>query len=128
MKKKQFIHLTVAVVLVTALFVGIWMYQNMVPNHDTKDYNTYATAQAYASGLIGQNDVLIIKSLKREFGGNSTAEFVIYRLPEGGSGAQYLDKTAAKVGADLEEIGTATCLFIDDDPTQIKNLKTIYTR
>ncbi len=128
MKKKTFIILTVAVLLVTAVIMGIWLYRRMTPTADVSQYNTYATARAYGSALIGQNDILILHDISRNSNGDSVAEFYIYRLPAGGSAQDYLDKTTDTIGDSLELMGTASCTFVGDNPAAIQNLKTLFTR
>lgn len=128
MKKKTFIILTVAVLLVTAVIMGIWLYRRMVPTADVSQYNTYATARAYGSALIGQNDILILHSITRSSNGDSVAEFYIYRLPDGASAEDYMGKDTAAIGDTLELMGSASCTFIGDNPAAVQNLKTLYTR
>ena len=128
MKKKTFLILTIAVVVVTAIIVGSWVYQRMVPNSNVQEYNTYATAQAYSTGLIGQNDILILHSINRAYDGDSTAEFYIYRLPDGASAVDYLNKTTSQIGDTLEHMGTASCIFVGDAPTQVRNLTAVFLR
>ncbi len=126
--RKKMIILTVLVLVVTAIIMGIWLHHRRNPQADVSQYNTYATAQAYSIGQIGSQDILILHTIKRNPGGDSVAEFYIYRLPEGANGLSYVDNTTADIGKKLEQIGTATCTFIGDNPAAVHDLKAIFTR
>lgn len=126
--RKKMIILTVLVLVVTAIIMGIWLHHRRNPQADVSQYNTYATAQAYSIGQIGSQDILILHTIKRNPGGDSVAEFYIYRLPEGANGLSYVENTTADIGKKLEQIGTATCTFVDDNPAAVRNMKTIFIR
>ncbi len=126
--RKRMIILTVLVLVVTAIIMGIWLYRRSNPGAEVSEYNTYATVQAYSRAQIGAQDILILHTIKRNPGGDSVAEFYIYRLPEGANGLSYMDNTTADIGKKLEQIGTATCTFISDNPAAVHDLKTIFTR
>ena len=128
MSKKKFWILVAIVVAVTALILGIWQYRRTHPKADVSQYNTYATTRAFSSAQIGTKDILILHTIKRTPGGDSVAEFYIYRLPEGENGQAYLDKTTKDIGNSLEQIGTATCTFVDDNPAAVHDLKAIFIR
>lgn len=128
MKKKTFLILVAIVLAVTALILGIWQYRRSNPRADVSQYNTFATARAYGAAQIGERDILILHTIKRNPGGNSVAEFYIYRLPEGATGLDYMDKTTDDIGGSLDHIGSATCTFIDDNPAAVHDLKATFTR
>lgn len=128
MNKRKYIILTVVVLLVTAVFMGIWLYRHFRPTADVSEYNTYATAYAYGSSLIGQQDMLILHSITRNADGNSVAEFYIYRLPTGGNAQDYMGMRTSEIGDTLEKMGTANCTFVDDNPAAVHNLTAIYLR
>lgn len=126
--RKKMIILTVLVLVVTAIIMGIWLYRRNNPQAEVSQYNTYATAQAYGSAQIGSQDILILHTIKRNPGGDSVAEFYIYRLPEGANGLSYMDNTTADIGNKLEQIGTATCTFVGDNPAAVHDLRAFFTR
>ena len=122
MTKKTFIILTSIVLLLTAVALGIWLYPRFAPAADVSEYNIYATAQAYSSGLITSQDILILHTIDRS-GDSSAAEFYVYRLPTGANADDYWEKDADAIGDELELMGTATCSFVDDKPAAIQNLQ-----
>ncbi len=126
--KKKMITLTVLVLVVTAIIMGIWLYRRNTPRGDVSHYNTYATVQAASTAQIGPQDILILHTITRNPGGDSVAEFYIYRLPDGASGSTYMDKTTADIGNTLDCVGSATCTFVDDNPAAVHNLKAVFTR
>lgn len=126
--KKKMILLTVLVLVVTAIIMGIWAHRRSTPSADVKAYNTYATVHAASASQIGLQDILILHSITRNPGGDSVAEFYIYRLPEGANGSVYLDKTTADIGNSLECVGNATCTFVDDNPAAVHDLTALYTK
>ena len=126
--RKKMIILTVLVLVVTAVIMGIWLHRRNTPQAEVSQYNTYATTKAFSAAQIGSRDILILHSIKRNPGGDSMAEFYIYRLPEGADGLSYMDNTTADIGKKLEQIGTATCTFIGDNPAAVRDLKAIFIR
>ena len=128
MKKKTFWILTTVVILITAVVLGVILYKRYVPKADVEAYNTYANARAYGSSKIGNRDILVLHSVTKAPGGDTKAEFYIYRLPDGVNGMTYLDKMTSQIGSELEQIGTASCTFIGGDPTAVYNLSTMFIR
>ena len=128
MKKKTFLILVAIVLAITALIMGIWLYRRSTPRADVSEYNIYATTNAFVSGLVGKQDILILHSISRNSSGNSVAEFYIYRLPESANALDYMDKTTDQIGNSLEQVGTASCTFIDDNPAAVHDLKALYTK
>ena len=126
--RKKMIILTVLVLVVTAIIMGIWLYRRSTPRADVSEYNTYATTNAFVSGLVSKQDILIMHSISRNSSGNSVAEFSIYRLPESANALDYMDKTTDQIGNSLEQVGTASCTFIDDNPAAVHDLKALYTK
>ncbi len=125
-KKKFWLTLiTLAVVIVVGLCVVL-----LFSGNNATDYNTAATNRAQAGHMIGTQDVLILKSISKNPGGDTRAEFYIYRLPEGGKAEDYLHLQVSKIGpgSRLEHIGSASCTFIGDDPTAIYNLNAVFTK
>lgn len=124
MKKKIVIFLILAVTLAVGLCAVL------LSGNSATDYNTSATDRAQAGGMIGKNDILILKSIEKNPGGDSKAEFYIYRLPEGAKAEDYLHLQVSKIGADspLERVGSASCTFIGDDPSAIHNLNAVFLR
>ncbi len=104
------------VALVVLLFSG----------SDAKDYNTAVTTRAQSSGKVAKTDILLLKSIEKKTGGDSKAEFTIFRLPEGSKAEDYLHLQAAD--CDLEAMGSASCTFIGDDPSAVYDLKISYLR
>lgn len=128
MSKKKLIIMIIAILLVAAIPLAIWLKQTIVTKDDVIAYNTKATTRAYAGGWIGKQDVLILESIDRDLGGDSKAKFQIYRLPDGANAADYLDKKASQIGNKLELVGTASCTFIGDDPSAIDDLYVIFLK
>lgn len=124
MKKKTWIILTFSIVL------AVWLCVVLFSGSSATDYNTSATNRAQASGMVSTNDILILKSITKDPGGDSKAEFYIYRLPEGANAEDYLHLQVSKIGADfpLEHMGSASCTFIGDDPSAIYNLTTVFLK
>lgn len=127
MKKKTKLLLGIGL-LVIALAIGLCVF--LLSGNDATDYNTNATQRAQASKLISARDILILKSIEKNPGGDSKAEFYIYRLPEGAKAEDYLHLQVSEIGADspLEHIGSASCTFIGDDPAAIRNLTTLFLK
>jgi hypothetical protein len=122
MTKKTFIILTSIVLLLTVVALGIWLYPKFAPV-DVSQYNLYATLHARSTGLISNQDILILNTIDRKTGDDSLAEFNVYRLPNGANADEYLKMDASEVGDKLELMGAASCGFTDDNPTAVKNLK-----
>ncbi len=129
MKKKLWI-LPLCLLLVVAIGIGIYLSSTRVSTKNIKDYNTYATQRAWAKSIIGINDILILKSVTRNPGGDTKVEFNIYRLPQGAIATDYLSKQVSDLGADtpLELMGSASCTFIGDDLTAIYNLTAVFLK
>lgn len=127
MKKKTKLLIGIGLLLI-ALAIGLCVF--LLSGSDVTDYNTNATQRAQTSKLIGTKDILILKSIEKNSGGDSKAEFYIYRLPDGAKAEDYLHLQVSDIGADspLEHIGSASCTFIGDDPTAVRNLTTIFTK
>ena len=123
-KKLKILLITLPIV------IAVWLGAVLITGSSVTDYNTAATKRAQASGLIGQNDILILKSITKNPGGDSKAEFYIYRLPDGASAEDYLHLRVSKVdaGSGLDHLGSASCTFIGDDPTAIRNLNAVFLR
>lgn len=128
MTKKKYLIFTVLVLLVTAVILGVWLYRHFMPTGNVQDYNTYASVHAYNARLITQQDILILHHISRSPGGDSVAEFYIYRLPTGANAEDYLGKRTSHIGSELEQLGTASCTFIDDNPSAIHNMTALYLR
>lgn len=126
MKKKLII---LAVVLLVAA-IGIAIFATSRNKVSVMDYNLSATQRGWRGSTLGANDILILKSITRNPGGDSKAEFYVYRLQEGDSAANYMKLEVSQIGKDapLEHIGSATCTFIGNDPAAIYDLKILYTR
>ena len=128
MSKKTFLILVAIVLAITALIMGIWLYRRSTPRADVSEYNIYATTNAFVSGLVSKQDILILHSISRNSSGNSVAEFYIYRLPESANALDYMDKTTDQIGNSLEQVGIGSCTFIDDNPAAVHDLKALYTK
>lgn len=126
MKKKLII---LAIVLLVAA-IGIAIFATSRNKVSVMDYNLSATQRGWRGSNLGSNDILILKSITRNPGGDSKAEFYVYRLQEGDSAANYMKLEVSQISKDapLEHIGSATCTFIGDDPAAIYDLKILYTR
>ena len=125
--KKTLIILAI-VLVVTAIGIGIFaMTRNEA---DVTDYNLNATQRGWRGSTLSSNDILILKSITRNPGGDSKAEFYVYRLQEGDSAANYMHLQVSQISKDapLEHIGNASCTFIGDDPASVYDLKILYTR
>ena len=81
------------------------------------DYNLSATQRGWMGASLGKNDILILKSITHNPGGDSKAEFQVYRIAEGESAASYMHLKASEIGENskLEHIGNASCTFIGGD-------------
>ena len=123
-KKLKILLITLPVV------IAVWLGVVLLTGNNVTDYNTAATNRAQAGQMIGARDILILKSIEKNPGGDSKAEFYIYRLPEGAKAEDYLHLQVSKIGADspLEHMGTASCTFIGDDPSAIHNLKAVFLK
>lgn len=123
-KKLKILLITLPVV------IAVWLGVVLLTGNNVTDYNTAATKRAQAGQMIGARDILILKSIEKNPGGDSKAEFYIYRLPEGAKAEDYLHLQVSKIGADspLEHMGTASCTFIGDDPSAIHNLKAVFLK
>ena len=125
MKKK------LRILLITLpIVIAVWLGVVLFTGNSAADYNTAATNRAQAGQMISKQDVLILKSIEKNPGGDSKAEFYIYRLPDGADAEDYLHLQVSKIGADspLEHVGSASCTFIGDDPTAVYNLNAVYLR
>lgn len=122
---------TLKILLITLpVVIAVWLGVVLLTGNNVTDYNTAATKRAQAGQMIGARDILILKSIEKNPGGDSKAEFYIYRLPEGTKAEDYLHLQVSKIGADspLEHMGTASCTFIGDDPSAIHNLKAVFLK
>ncbi len=125
-KKKLLLTLgTLAVAIIVWLCVVL-----LGSGNGATDYNTAATNRAQAGGMVSKQDILILKSISKNPGGDATAEFYIYRLPDGAKAADFMHLQVSKVTSDsgLEHMGSASCTFIGNDPTAIYNLKAQFHR
>lgn len=125
---KKTLIIVAAVLLVVAIGIAVFALTRKQPS--VQDYNVNATQRGWLSSTLSKNDILILKSITRNPGGDSQAEFYVYRLPTGEVSINYLHLQVSEIGKDskLEHIGTATCTFIGDDPASIYNLKILYLR
>lgn len=117
-------------VCLLAIALVVWLGVVLLTGNSATDYNTAATNRAQAGQLVGKQDILILKSIEKNPGGDSKAEFYIYRLPEGAKAEDYLHLQVSKIGADspLEHMGSASCTFIGDDPSAIHNLTALFLK
>ena len=127
MNFKKKLLLTVGMVAVAIL---VWLCIVLLFGNSTRDYNTAVTQRAQAGLQISKQDILILKSISKDPGGDSKAEFYVYRLPDGGKAEDFLHLQVSKIGADspLEHIGTASCTFIGDDLNAIHNLYILFLK
>lgn len=123
-KKLRILLITLPIV------IAVWLGVVLLTGNSAADYNTAATERAQAGKMISKQDVLILKSITRNPGGDAKAEFYIYRLPDGAKAEDYLHLQVSKIGSDspLEHIGSATCTFVGDDPSAIRNLNTVFLK
>ena len=126
MKKK----LIILAIILLVVAIGIAIFAVTRNKVSAMDYNFNATQRGWRGSTLGSNDILILKSITRDPGGDSKAEFYVYRLQEGDSAANYMHLEVSQIGNDtpLEHIGSATCTFIGDDPASVYDLKILYTR
>ena len=125
---KKALIILASLLLVAAIGIAIFLAnRNKV---SVMDYNLSATQRGWMSASLGSNDILILKSITHNPGGDSKAEFYVYRLPNGDSAANYMKLEVSQIGKDtpLEHIGSASCTFIGNDPSAIYDLKILYTR
>lgn len=129
MNKKTFIILTCIVVAITIAVVALRLVDTNMPGNTTTEYNAYATQKAWADGSIKENEILILKSISRS-GGNTTVEFHIYSIPTGSTATSYLGLKVSEVTKDmpLELMGSASCVFMGDDLSNITTVTTVYLR
>ena len=129
MKKKLWI-LPLCLLLLVAIGIGIYLGSGRISTTNIKEYNTAATQRAWRQSIIGNNDILILKSVTRDPGGDTNVEFNVYRLPAGAMASHYLDKQVSDLPADtpLELMGSASCTFIGDDITAIYNLTAVFLK
>ena len=126
MKKKLII--LVIVLLVAAIGIGLFF---LIGNkEDVEDINFSATQRGWMSGTLGKKDILILKSITHQAGGDSKAEFQVYRIAEGEAAASYMHLKASEIGENskLEHIGNASCTFIGGDLKSIYDLKILYLK
>lgn len=124
-KKKLFVALALAAVVLL-----VWLGVVLLSGNNAAEYNRSATDRAQASKQISQQDILILKSLTKNAGEDTKAEFYVYRLPEGAKAEDYLHLQVSKVSEDsgLVHMGSASCTFVGDDPSAIYDLKVIFLR
>ncbi len=124
MKKQLWI---IAIVAALAIVLGIVFFG---AGNNAEKYNTSATNHAQNALKISKQDILILKSLTKNPGEDTKAEFYIYRLPEGAKAEDYLHLEVSEVKADsgLVHMGSASCTFVGDDPNSIYNLTTLFLR
>lgn len=129
MNKKTFIILTCIVVAITVAVVAARLVDTGMPGNTVTEYNAYATQKAWADGSIRENEILIAKTISRS-NGNTTVEFHIYSIPAGSTATAYLGLKVSDVKADmpLELMGSANCVFIDDQLSNISTVNTVYLR
>ena len=116
--------------LIVAVAVGIYVSRNTLSTQRIKEYNTAATQRAWKQSLIASNDILILKSVTRNPGGDTKVEFNVYRLTAGAMASNYLSKQVSDLGNDtgLELMGTASCTFIGDDLSAIYTLTAVFVK
>lgn len=129
MSKKTFIILTCIVVAITIAVVAMQLVDTKMPSNTVTEYNAYATQKAWADGSIKENEILILKAITRS-NGNTTVEFQIYSMPDGSNAATYLGLKVSEVKADmpLNLMGSASCVFIGDQLSNISSISTVYLR
>jgi hypothetical protein len=128
--KKKFWILALCLLLIAAVAVGIFMNHNRLSPQRIRSYNTAATQRAWKQSLIGNNDIMILKSVTRDPQGDTKVEFNIYRLPAGAMASNFLDKQVSDLDANagLELMGSGSCTFIGDDLAAIYNLSTVFLK
>ena len=128
--KKKFWILALCLLLIAAVAIGIFMNHNRLSPQRIRGYNTAATQRAWKQSIIGNNDIMILKSVTRDPQGDTKVEFNIYRLPAGAMASNFLDKEVSDLDANagLELMGSGSCTFIGDDLAAIYNLSTVFLK
>lgn len=124
MKKK--ILIAVVLVLVAAIGIGLFFFTGKKDN--AEQINLAANQRGWMGGTLGKDDILILKSISHDPGGDSKAEFYVYRIKTGDSAANYMHMTADQVGDQLEHVGNAGCTFIGGDLKSIYGLQILYIK
>ena len=125
--RKKLLLSMVVLAVAAAVWLGVVL---LTSGNDAEKYNTSATNHAQNALKISKQDILILKSLTKNTGEDTKAEFYIYRLPDGAKAEDYLHLEVSKVKADsgLVHMGSASCTFVGDDPDAIYNLTTLFLR
>ena len=129
MKKTLWIY-TLCLLLVVGIGLGIYWNSTRISATNIKGYNTAATQRAWKQGIVGSNEILILKSVTRNPGGDTKVEFHVYRLAAGAMATDYLSKQVSDLPANapLEMMGSASCTFIGDDLSAIYNLTAVFVK
>jgi hypothetical protein len=134
--KKRWI--LIAVLTVVVLAVGLGIYQlvtygdtdqsGWMSEEEKTQYNTALTRQAWLTGRISKNEILLIKTVNKNLGGDTHVELYVYQLPEGGVAKDYLHMDVSQVGADsgLKHVGTASCKLAGDKLESVYSLQVTY--
>ncbi len=105
-------------------------HASLMSKADLRACNSTATNKAQINSRIAQQEILILYSLEKDYQTDSDAVFYIYRLPEGGSAADYYGLTTAEIDAlgSLTLMGTLSCRMVGNDVSTAYNVKVTYQR
>lgn len=137
-KCKKKVLITLAVVLALVLGFGVYRlvtynsseHSNWMDKDEKTEYNTALTQHAWRTAKISRNEILLLKSVNKNLGGDSQLEFYVYQLPDGAKSTDYLHLDANQVSSDsgLIHIGTATCRLAGGKISSIYSLEVKYIR
>lgn len=119
--KVPILILLVAVIAIGSVFLGRYIYNHAdhaagLDTPEIADYNTAITAAARKAGKIGADEFVIIDTITKTAGGNTDIAIHVYRLPDGGTDADYTGLRVSDLPEDFvpELMATGTARLIKD--------------
>lgn len=138
-KKKQFRWYYVAIPVLLILVIGAGFalnhmldytqnYATRMSEEERTEYNSTLSLYAFRRGHINNNEILLVKHVDLEMGGDTTVELCIYKLPKGTAANDFMHMCADDVTADskLEYVGTASCKLAGGDLKSLYNFQSHY--
>ncbi len=132
-KKKWILPVLIAVLVVVALAVAAWLLwprDTAQTGSALSDYNTTATVLAQRDSKIGEREILIAESTKKEDDGNLTVTFRVFSVAEGYTPSYFMTMSIAdaRKNPGLTDMGYATASFLKGQPEGVFGLTVMHER
>lgn len=97
---------------------------------EKNEYNSTITQRAWKTGRISQDEILILKTVNKNLGGDTQIDFYVYKLPQGAKATDYFSLEVSQISEDmgLTHVGLASCRLAGGNLKSITNLEIKYIR